>query len=150
LDLVPGIAHGFRRSHGRAGGGAALEDRIAERRTDAVDIKAPHGRRELGRSAVADRGYGEARVEDDLRDLGVRYVAVPRKGRTNAERRQVERRRAFRKMVRWRTGCEGRISCVKRDFGMNRTRMDGLAGARTWCGHGIFAQNLIKISGLIT
>jgi IS5 family transposase len=102
------------------------------------------------RAVTADRGYGEARVEDDLRDLGVRYVAVPRKGRTNAERRQVERRRAFRKMVRWRTGCEGRISCVKRDFGMNRTRMDGLAGARTWCGHGIFAHNLIKISGLIT
>jgi len=25
----------------------------------------------------------------------------------------------------------------------------GLAGARTWCGHGVFAHNLIKISGLI-
>jgi IS5 family transposase len=32
---------------------------------------------------------------------------------------------------------------------LNRTRMDGLAGARTWCGHGIFAHNLIKISALI-
>ena len=52
-------------------------------------------------------------------------------------------------MVRWRTGCEGRISCAKRDFGLNRTRIDGLAGARTWCGHGIFAHNLVKISGLI-
>ena len=30
-----------------------------------------------------------------------------------------------------------------------RTRIDGLAGARTWCGHGIFAHNLVKISGLI-
>jgi len=27
--------------------------------------------------------------------------------------------------------------------------LDGLAGARTWCGHGIFAHNLVKISGLI-
>jgi IS5 family transposase len=52
-------------------------------------------------------------------------------------------------MVRWRTGCEGRISCAKRDFGLNRTRIDGLAGARTWCGHGIFAHNLVKISGLV-
>ena len=100
------------------------------------------------RAVTADRGYGEAAVEDDLRAAGVRYIAVPRKGRPNAARRQIEQRRAFRKMVRWRTGCEGRISCAKRDFGLNRTRLDGLAGARTWCGHGIFAHNLIKISAL--
>ena len=75
--------------------------------------------------------------------------AADAKARPNAARRQVENRRAFRKMVRWRTGCEGRISCAKRDFGLNRTRIDGLAGARTWCGHGIFAHNLVKISGLI-
>ena len=100
------------------------------------------------RAVTADRGYGEAAVEDDLRAAGVRYVAIPRKGRPNAARRQIEHRRAFRKMVRWRTGCEGRISCAKRDFGLNRSRMDGLAGARTWCGHGVFAHNLIKISAL--
>jgi IS5 family transposase len=52
-------------------------------------------------------------------------------------------------MVRWRTGCEGRISCAKRDFGLKRTRIDGLHGARTWCGHGIFNHNLVKIAGLI-
>jgi transposase, IS5 family len=50
--------------------------------------------------------------------------------------------------VRWRTGCEGRISCAKRDFGLARTRQDGIHGARTWCGHGIFAHNLIKIAAL--
>ena len=101
------------------------------------------------RAVTADRGYGEQGVEDDLRDVGVRYVVLPTKGKPTAARRQVENRRAFRKMVRWRTGCEGRISCAKRDFGLNRTRIDGLAGARTWCGHGIFAHNLVKISGLI-
>jgi transposase, IS5 family len=101
------------------------------------------------KAVTADRGYGEQGVEDDLRDAGVRYVVLPTKGRATNARRQVENRRAFRKMVRWRTGCEGRISCTKRDFGLARTRIDGLAGARTWCGHGIFAHNLIKISGLI-
>ena len=79
----------------------------------------------------------------------MRYVVLPTKGKPTAARRQVENRRAFRKMVRWRTGCEGRISCAKRDFGLNRTRLDGLAGARTWCGHGVFAHNLVKISSLI-
>jgi IS5 family transposase len=101
------------------------------------------------RAVTADRGYGEQAVEDDLRGAGVRYVVLPTKGRPTAVRRQVENRRAFTKMVRWRTGCEGRISCAKRDFGLSRTRIDGLAGARTWCGHGIFAHNLVKISVLI-
>lgn len=101
------------------------------------------------RTVVADRGYGEQAVENELRDEGVRYPVLPRKGRPTATRRQVEARRAFRKHVRWRTGCEGRINCVKRDFALNRTRLDGLDGARTWCGHGVFNHNLVKISRLI-
>jgi transposase, IS5 family len=101
------------------------------------------------RAVTADRGYGETTVEQSLRDAGVRYVVLPTKGKPNAARRQLEHRRAFQAMVRWRTGCEGRISCAKRDFGLARTRMDGREGARTWSGHGIFAHNLVKISGLI-
>jgi IS5 family transposase len=101
------------------------------------------------RAATADRSYGEPGIEDGLRQLGVRYVVLPTKGKPNATRRRVENRRAFKTMVRWRTGCEGRISCAKRDFGLSRTRMDGIEGARTWCGHGVFAHNLVKISQLI-
>ena len=73
------------------------------------------------RAVTADRGYGEQGVEDDLRDAGVRHIVLPTKGRPTAARRQVENRRAFKRMVRWRTGCEGRISCAKRDFGLSRT-----------------------------
>ena len=101
------------------------------------------------RAVTADRGYGEQAVEDTLRAAGVRHVVLPRKGRPTATRHEREQRRAFKKMVRWRTGCEGRISCAKRDFGLARTRIDGLHGARTWCGHGIFNHNLIKIAGLL-
>jgi IS5 family transposase len=77
------------------------------------------------------------------------HVVLPPQRQPNVTRRQVEHRRAFKKMVRWRTGCEGRISCAKRDFGLNRTRIDGIHGTRTWWGHGIFAHNLTKIAGLI-
>jgi IS5 family transposase len=101
------------------------------------------------RAVTADRGYGEAAVEDALHAIGVHHVVLPRKGKPNASRREVQNRRAFRKMVRWRTGCEGRISCAKRDFGLARTRLDGLHGVRTWCGHGIFNHNLVKIAGLL-
>lgn len=48
-----------------------------------------------------------------------------------------------------RTGSEGRISHVKRDFGLNRTRYTGIDGARTWCGHGVFNHNLVKIATLL-
>jgi IS5 family transposase len=102
------------------------------------------------RAVTADRGYGEAGVEDALRNLGVRHVVLPTKGKATVARRKIENRRAFKNMVRWRTGCEGRISCAKRDFGLARTRIDGIDGARTWCGHGVFAHNLVKISGLIS
>ena len=109
-------------------------------------------RRRVGkvpRAVTADRGYGEAGVEADLAELGIAKVCIPRKGRPGAARRQVEAARPFQRMVRWRTGSEGRISCVKRDFGCRRTRMDTLAGARTWTGHGIFAHNLTKIAALM-
>ena len=99
-------------------------------------------------AVTADRGYGEASIEDALLERGVRHVVLPRKGKPNAARRAIEQRPAFKKMVKWRTGSEGRISCAKRDFGLSRTRIDGLTGARTWCGHGIFAHNLTKLAQL--
>ena len=99
-------------------------------------------------AVTADRGYGEKAVEDDISDLGVATVVLPRKGKPSKTRRAHERSRPFRRLVKWRTGSEGRISCLKRDFGWARTRIDGLDGARTWCGHGVFNHNLVKIAAL--
>jgi transposase, IS5 family len=98
---------------------------------------------------TADRGDGEAHLDQDLTDLGVARVAIPRRGRAGPARQRVERRRGFRRLVEWRTGCEGRISCLKHRFGWDRTRMDGIDGARIWCGHGVFAHNLVKLTRLL-
>jgi hypothetical protein len=38
------------------------------------------------RTVTADRGYGEARVDNDLHELGVRTVVIPRKGRPGKAR----------------------------------------------------------------
>ncbi len=100
------------------------------------------------RTVTADRGYGEAGVEEDLHELGVRNVVIPRKGRPNKARQNLERQRGFRQTVKWRTGCEGRISHLKRSYGWNRTMIDTTEGARTWTGHGVFAHNLTKIAAL--
>ena len=69
------------------------------------------------RTVAADRGYGEAAVEDDLHKLGIRHVVIPRRGRPTKARQNVERQPAFRRTVKWRTGCEGRISHLKRNYG---------------------------------
>ncbi|MDT5139170.1 MAG: transposase, family, partial [Mycobacterium sp.] len=39
-------------------------------------------------------------------------------------------------------------SHMKRSYGWNRTELTGINGARTWCGHGVFAHNLVKIGSL--
>ena len=104
----------------------------------------------LPHTVTADRGYGEASVERDLHELGVRAVAIPRKSKPCAARREFEHRRAFREKVKWRTGSEGRINHLKRSYGWNRTELTGIHGARTWCGHGVFAHNLVKIGTLST
>jgi IS5 family transposase len=100
------------------------------------------------RSVTADRGYGQASVEAGLHELGVRSVAIPRASKPGTARREFEHRKAFRDKIKWRTGCEGRINHLKRSYGWNRTELTTLTGARTWCGHGVFTHNLVKISTL--
>jgi len=100
------------------------------------------------RTVTADRGYGEAAVEDALHDLGVRTVVIPRKGSPGKARHQAEHRPSFRWTIKWRTGCEGRISTLKRGNGWDRTRLDGTEGARIWTGHGVLTHNLVKTTAL--
>ena len=100
------------------------------------------------RAVTADRGYGQPAVERDLRALGVPTVAIPRQAKTSPARQAIEHSRRFRRLVRWRTGSEGRISYLKRGYGWDRTRLDGRQGATIWCGHGVFTHNLIKIAAL--
>jgi transposase, IS5 family len=99
-------------------------------------------------AVAADRGYGEAGVETDLHDAGVTTVAIPRKGRPGTTRQAHERQPGFRRLVKWRTGCEGRISHLKHRYDLHRTRLDGLTGTRIWCGYAILAHNLAKITTL--
>lgn len=78
----------------------------------------------------------------------MRTVAIPRQATTSAAPKTIEHSRSFRRLVKWRTGCEGRISCLKRGYGWDRTRLDRRHGAAIWCGHGVFTHNLVKIGAL--
>jgi IS5 family transposase len=97
---------------------------------------------------TADRGYWDKHIGADLTALGVTTIVIPRTGKPSKARQQLEHADTFVTAVKCRTGCEGRISHLKRDCGWRRTRLRGHDGARTWCAHGVFAHNPIKINPL--
>jgi IS5 family transposase len=97
-------------------------------------------------TVVADRGFGTAANDQALAALGVKRVGLQRTGTPGKARLALERTRAFRRLRNWRVGIEARISHLKRAFGLRRTRLRRLSGARTWVGLGIFAYNLQRMT----
>jgi IS5 family transposase len=59
-----------------------------------------------------------------------------------AGRQQPDSRRTRRRLARYRLGCEGRISHLKRRYGLARTRLKDHRGTTTWVGWAILAYNL--------
>jgi transposase, IS5 family len=59
-----------------------------------------------------------------------------------AGRQQPDSWRSRRRLARYRVGCEGRISHLKRRYGVRRSRLKGHRGTRTWVGWAILAYNL--------
>jgi IS5 family transposase len=77
--------------------------------------------------------------------MGVTYVSIPNRSTRSEERRKLQKRYWFKAGQNWRTGCEGRISVLKRRHGLSRCRYRGLAGMRRWVGLGVIADNLLNI-----
>jgi transposase, IS5 family len=51
-------------------------------------------------------------------------------------------RKTNRRLAKFRVGAEGRISHLKRRYGLDRSRLKGHTGARTWAAWAILAYNL--------
>jgi IS5 family transposase len=94
--------------------------------------------------AAGDRGFSSAANERAATERGVRRVILPRRGPKSPTRRAYERQRWFRRGQRWRVGCEGRISVLKRRHGLNRCRYHGEDGMHRWVGFGVIANNLVS------
>lgn len=99
-------------------------------------------------AVTADRGYGEAGVDQALDALGIETVAILRKGSPGVARQAVEHSDDFVELVKWRTGAEGRIAALKRQHGWGRTRLRGLERTRIWCGWGVLTHNATKLAAL--
>lgn len=104
----------------------------------------------LPRLVAGDAAFYSASNEKTAHDKGVKRFCVPNRNTTSAERKREQNKPWFRKGQKWRTGCEGRISVVKRRHGLNRCRDKGDRGMRRWVGFGVIADNLINIGRVLS
>jgi IS5 family transposase len=125
---------------------AVYAQRPSDRELLVPAIQVHHDR--LGRVpdlVAADPGFYSATAEITAKAMGVKRVSVPATGTKSAQRKQEQKKRWFKKAQKWRTGCEGRISLLKRRHGLSRCRYKGDAGMQRWVGLGVIGDNLINL-----
>jgi IS5 family transposase len=87
------------------------------------------------REVALDGGFEKRPTDEALERIAPDMVFI-------AGRQQPGSRRTQRRLAKYRTGAEGRISHLKRSYGLRRSRLKGKAGAHTWSAWAILAYNL--------
>jgi IS5 family transposase len=128
---------------------------VYERRLSDSDLLIPalaaHERTfgRVPRLVAGDAAFYSGTNEAAAHATGVTRVCIPNRATTSTERKREQKKRWFKNGQKWRTGCEGRISVVKRRHGMNRSRYKGDDGMKRWVGLGVIADNLINIGRVL-
>src|SRR5258705_983215 len=91
------------------------------------------------RMVAADAAFYSAKNEAAAKAKGVKRVCIPNRSTKSPERKRDQKKRWFRNGQKWRTGCEGRVSAVKRRHGLNRRRDKADTGIKPWVGLGWLA-----------
>ena len=87
------------------------------------------------REVAVDGGFVPGPTTQTLTALAPRRTFI-------AGRAEPGSRRTRKRLARYRTGAEGRISHLKRGYGLRRSRLKGYQGQRTWTGWAILAYDL--------
>jgi IS5 family transposase len=98
---------------------------------------------------AADAAFHSPSQKAAVQQMGVKHISVPNRQTKNPVIRKMQKTRWFRKGQKWRTGCEGRISVLKRRHGLDRCRYRGQDGMNRWVGFGVIADNLINIGRVL-
>jgi IS5 family transposase len=109
---------------GNPGEDTLLPDTIAELRRLGISP----------REVALDGGFNVGPTREALEDLAPERVFI-------SGRQQPGSKRTQRRLQRYRTGAEGRISHLKRGYGMDRSRLKGDEGQQIWTGWAILAYN---------
>jgi transposase, IS5 family len=86
------------------------------------------------REVALDGGFNVGPTRQALEQLAPERVFI-------SGRQQPGSKRTQRRMQRYRTGAEGRISHLKRRYGMDRSRLKGDEGQQIWTGWAILTYN---------
>jgi IS5 family transposase len=97
------------------------------------------------RLIAGDAAFYSGTNEATAHAKGVKRVCIPNRSTKSVERKREQKKRWFKQGQKWRTGCEGRVSVVKRRHGLNRCRYKGDDGMKRWVGLGVIADTLINI-----
>ena len=96
------------------------------------------------------RGVSSPTNEALARQAGVTRIVLPYPGKAPPQRVRHERQRWFRSGSRLRAGMEGRISVLRRSFGLDRYPDHGEDGMGRWVGWGIVTANLATTARTLT
>jgi IS5 family transposase len=86
------------------------------------------------REVALDGGFQTGPTNDALAELAPEQIFI-------AGRQEPASRRTARRLARYRTGEEGRISHLKRRYGLDRSRLKGGEGQQIWTDWAILAYN---------
>lgn len=114
----------------------------------AIDVHAAACGR-VPRLVTADAAFYSGTNEDAAHTKGVTRVCIPNRSTKSPDRKREQKKRWFKAGQRWRTGCEGRISVIKRRHGLRRSRYKGDDGMKRWVGLAVIADNLINIGQVL-
>ena len=95
-----------------------------------------------------DRGFYSRSNQEILEEAGIEQVCLPKRGYKSKEVMAKERQPRFKSLRKWRSGIEGRISHLKRDYGLRRCPLKGWEHFQLHVGFSIFCHNLVKAAKL--
>jgi len=87
------------------------------------------------REVVLDGGFKSKQTEEALAPLQPKTTFIAGRTVTGSKRTQ-------RRLTRYRVGAEGRISHLKRERGLRRSRLKGSRGEAAWTNWAVFTYNL--------
>jgi IS5 family transposase len=95
---------------------------------------------------ATDRGGWSQENVKELKAMGVKHISIPQRGYKTKQRERTENSQWFKTAQRWRAGGEGKISWLKRSFGMGRSKAKTEHGFDTGIGMAVLACNLKQIA----
>jgi len=95
---------------------------------------------------TADKNYYKGMDEIRLWEQEIDCFSVGKKGKRSSDEEAREHDESFMNLQKFRAGCEGSISVLKRGFGMKRLLSRGFKSFKSWIGAIIFSHNLVKLA----